>query len=176
MKPKVDCQAQVNAVLGGTRCLILALLFLTTMTTNAQNSGVIGKLMEDELPVIYVLDTDVPDLGVTSRYPWLTVISWKYDKTRRNGMPPELINNQMIQLEDALSEEFLVLAGAHWAYNRTGNGLKKFAYYIKGRERFSDQLNKALADHQRYPIEIDFYVDSAWTDYLELVDIFSESK
>ena len=60
------------------------------------------------------------------------------------------------------------------AYSRTGNNLKELVYYIADRERFMDALNTALADHPRYPIEIDFYDDGEWADFQRLLTSFNK--
>jgi hypothetical protein len=69
------------------------------------------------------------------RFRWLTVISWKYDRGARNGMPPQGTNEKRLALEqvmDALEESTL----CRHAYSRTGNGLKEVVYYISDRETF----------------------------------------
>jgi hypothetical protein len=86
--------------------------------------GIVGKSTENGFPVIYKLVDEIPNDEVLSRFPWLTVVSWKYDRDVRNGMPPEETNEQMITLEDAING--LATAGlCRHAYSRTGNGLKE---------------------------------------------------
>ena len=45
-------------------------------------------------------------------------------------MPDQDTNDAMIILEGALSAEFENAVKSQHAYNRTGNGLKEFAYYV----------------------------------------------
>ena len=115
--------------------------------------GVIGELKEDGLPVIYALDLDSPSKSEVARFLWLLIISWKYDKHARNGMPPEHINLEMKKLETSLPDEFLKKACARWAYNRTGNSLKEFSYYVGDPGHFIEQLNVFLSGKTRYPIK-----------------------
>ena len=114
--------------------------------SQADELGVIGRIVEDGLPVIYRLVDELPSEGVRENLPWLTVISWKYDRDARNGMPPHDINEQMIALEHAVDEIEAASLCRH-AYSRTGNGLKEFAYYIADRERFMTAFNDALRNH-----------------------------
>ena len=136
---------------------------------------VIGKLEEQGYPVIYRFSASTPTPELMKEYPWLTVLSWEYSKSDRNGMPPVRVNERMLILEESLSDSFLESAGAHWVYNRTGNGKKEFVFYIRDRSEFTIALNSTLATHQRYPIDMTFYPDNTWQDYLELVDIFKEA-
>jgi hypothetical protein len=135
--------------------------------------GVIGKSNEDGFPVIYKFVNQVPDEATRNRLPWVTVVSWKYDRDARNGMPPEEINRQMLDLEDAL--DGLATAGiCRHAYSRTGNGLKELVYYISDRDEFMSAFNAALEHQPRYPLEIDFYKDPEWDDFRKLLSKFEK--
>ena len=146
---------------------------------NAQGSegqmGVIGRVYENGLPVIYAFDNSEPSRDLISRFPWLTVVSWKYDGSSNNGMPPEETNLQMIKLEDALFTQFADTPISTWVFDRTGNHLKEFAYYISDRGLFIEALNEALSSHSRYPIEVNFYDDSTWSEFRGLRKDFSGS-
>ena len=139
-----------------------------------EKSGVIGTITEDGNPVIYAFDNQLPPKEITEQLGWLTVISWKYDASTNNGMPEHNVNERMIELEDALSEEFYQSSNSKWVYNRTGNGLKEFSYYIDQRDLFIEQLNFVLESHPAYPIEINFYEDPEWSDFKQLLADFSK--
>ena len=55
----------------------------------ADGQGVIGKVEEDGLPVIWRFIDRTPSPEEREQLQWLTVISWDYDRDVRNGMPPE---------------------------------------------------------------------------------------
>jgi hypothetical protein len=88
-------------------------------------------------------------------------------------MPTEETNVQMIELEDALSAAFENSSNATWAFNRTGNHLKEFAYYIGDRDSFIEKFNEVLSSHPRYPLEVTFYNDSTWSEMKDLSRDFS---
>ena len=159
-------------------CVVILQVFTSCNLLAEEPDGnyIIGTIEEQGYPVIYKLIPYHPEPETITKYPWLTVVSWEYSKTVRNGMPPEKINQDMIALEDAFTEEFEDRAGAKWVYNRTGNGRKEFVYYIQNRTTFTAALNWALATHKRYPIEITFYDDTTWQDFIDLVEIFEEAK
>jgi hypothetical protein len=139
----------------------------------AQELGIIGETKEDGLPVIFNFVDELPSQETRKKFRWLTVISWKYDRTVRNGMPTESTNKEMIALEHAIDELEEAKLCRH-AYSRTGNGLKELVYYISDRNRFTDAFNKALSQHSRYPIEINFYEDPEWQDFQKLRGLFKK--
>ena len=146
------------------------------MNTNAnsEEKGIIGRVYENDLPVIYKFVNEMPTRDVKEKFTWLTVISWKYDGNKNNGMPLEAINKKMMNLEDAVDKKIEAKGLCKHAYSRTGNNLKELIYYIHDREEFMEAFNKALSNHPQYPIEISFYADSAWEDFQQLLDDFNK--
>lgn len=116
---------------------------------HSQELGTIGQIEEEGLPVVFKLVDEAPSSETRDRFRWLTVISWRYDRSLRNGMPPQDANEEMLALEhaiDALEESML----CRHAYSRTGNGLKELVYYIADREQFMTSLNDTLSGHPPY--------------------------
>ena len=158
-----------------TALLVIAAVFGSTAGAQGMDQesalGIVGESTENGFPVIYRFVDEVPNDEVLSRFPWLTVISWKYDRDVRNGMPPEETNEQMITLEGAISG--LATAGlCRHAYSRTGNGLKELVYYIADQDEFMAAFNAALEGQPRYPLEIEFYNDPQWDDFRKLRSLF----
>jgi hypothetical protein len=138
----------------------------------AQELGIIGQTTEDGFAVVFKFVDELPSQQDRERLPWLTVISWKYDGSSRNGMPPESVNQQMIALERAINELESAVLCRH-AYSRTGNGLKELVYYISDQDEFMNAFNDALREHPRYPIEITFYEDQQWGDFQKFRERFN---
>lgn len=146
------------------------------MTANAEEEkGVIGRVYENGAPVIYKFDNEFPEDAVRSTLTWLMVISWRYDGSSNNGMPLDDENQRMTTLEGAIEEHIEDDKVLRHAYSRTGNNLKELVYYISDQEQFLQAFNKALSDHPRYPIEINFYQDSDWEDFKRLLNDFSKT-
>ena len=141
---------------------------------HSDDLGIVGEGEEEGLPVIYRLIDELPETATRNSLPWLTVISWRYDREARNGMPPVAINDRMIALERAIDEIEASSICRH-AYSRTGNGLKEFAYYTTDRDRFMGAFNTAVRNHPRYPIEIDFYEDREWADFQKVRELFKQT-
>jgi hypothetical protein len=146
-------------------CIVLSLGIVRM--GEARDLGIIGEAKEDGHPVIFKFVDGLPSQEMRRKFRWLTVISWKYDRSIRNGMPPDDMNKQMIVLEDAIDGLEKVALCRH-AYSRTGNGLKELVYYIIDREQFMVAFNRALREHPRYPLEVKFYEDEEWGDFQNL--------
>lgn len=154
--------------------VVTAALIASTMLGPAYTKelGIIGKTEENGVPVIYKLVNTVPVQSIRDEFRWMTVISWTYDGSTRNGLPPRSENAKMLALEDAVNS--LVKAGlCRHAYSRTGNGLKQLVYYVPDRDRFMSALNQALQDHPRYPIAIKFHEDREWKEFQDVLGLFA---
>lgn len=141
----------------------------------ADAQGVIATVTVDGYPVIYRYVDEAPTRERRAAMPWLTVISWTYDRAVRNGMPPEDENAAMVRLEEAISDHVESPGSCEHVVSKTGNGTKELVYYIHDRDTFMDRFNAALADHPRYPIEIDFYHDPDWKDFAMTREIFQSA-
>ncbi|MFG0721042.1 DUF695 domain-containing protein [Pseudomonas sp. GLN_6] len=142
----------------------------------AEDTWSVGEAKIQGKPVVYKFINTAPPASIRQKLPWLTVISWKYDGSENNGMPPKIVNEAMVKLEDALEtidgRETLYLD----AYSATGNNLKEFAFYIADREHFMANFNHALHGHPAYPIEINFYEDNEWNDLAKLHQDFGVDR
>lgn len=142
----------------------------------AEDTWSVGEAKIQGKPVVYKFTNAAPPESIRKKLPWLTVISWKYDGSENNGMPPKEINEAMINLEDALEKitgrESIYLN----VYSATGNNLKEFAFYIADRELFMAKFNHALSDQPAYPIEINFYEDIEWSDLAKLHQDFGVNR
>ena len=50
----------------------------------------VGEATIKGKPVVYKFMNEFPDDSTRSKMEWLTVVSWKYDGSTNNGMPPKL--------------------------------------------------------------------------------------
>lgn len=133
----------------------------------------VGKATIQGNSVVYKFINELPNEEFRNKLRWLTVVSWRYDGSNNDGMPPKEINELMVKLEDSLEKiegrENLYLD----VYTETGRNLKEFVFYISDRDEFMKNFNNALkGGHPPYPIEIAFYEDKEWTDLVRLQNDF----
>ncbi|KXX71062.1 DUF695 domain-containing protein [Flammeovirga sp. SJP92] len=139
---------------------------------NVKKKGVIGRYYQNGQPVIVSFENGLPHTRIRNKYAFLTVISWQYNGATNNGMPNEFENKKMVKFEQAIDSFFEPSENIHWAYNRTGNNLKEFIFYISSQSQFMESFNSILATHERYPIKIKFYEDPNWTELAKLIEDF----
>lgn len=157
------------------RLILSVLLLSVSVLVLAAETWSVGQAKVDGIPIVYKFMGELPEQKIRSQMSWLTVVSWNYDGTDNNGMPPNEVNQAMIRLEDGLQN--IVGRGSLYydVYAATGNNLKEFVFYIADCETFMDHFNTALEGHSAYPIEVNFYQDEHWSDLLELQQVFAAS-
>lgn len=128
----------------------------------------VGEAEVKGKPVVYKFMNEFPGVKTRNKMSWLTVISWTYDGSTNNGMPPSDINELMIKLEDGLEKIEGREKTYFDVYSATGNNLKEFVFYISDRDKFMHNFNNALKGHSVYPIEVNFYEDAEWSDLQKL--------
>jgi len=155
------------------RHILFALILGVTTNVSAESEGIVGKVVENGKTILYAFDNYLPTEDVIGRFPALVVISWHYEGEANKGMPTpsdlELIYGFESVLDD-LAEQ----GSGFRAYTKTGNNVREFVYYTVSQDFYLDALNKALAEHPRYPLKITFYSDPNWSDYKELMADFSK--
>ena len=134
--------------------------------------GVIGVVPIHGRPVIYAIVPELPSEQLQSRLPHLVVVAWKYNGDANNGMPDAATNERMLHLQDVLSPLFERRDDSVHAYNRTGDNLKEFAYYVADTTRFMRRLNDALEPLPYFPIEITFVHDEDWSEFRDIASLF----
>ena len=172
MTPKGAFGLIVSCIRHMRYLLALLITFGVSVMAWSEETWSVGEAKIKGKPVVYKFINEFPDKVTRHRLPWLTVVSWKYDGSSNNGMPPKEVNESMIKLEDGLEtikdRENLYLD----VYSATGNNLKEFVFYIADREQFMANFNQALNGHPVYPIEINFYEDKEWSELEKLQSDF----
>src|SRR5215469_7939780 len=76
-------------------------------------------------------------------------------------MLPDEDNEHQIALEDGID----ALGEGQHGYLMvvsTGNGCKRWLYYVQDPKRWVQELNKRLFDHVRYPLQIEDWPEPEW--------------
>ena len=144
------------------------------LASDPKIKGRIVRTYKDGLPILWTFVPEMPEEAIRRALPWMVVVSWTYDGTDRNGMPSLDVNEEMMRLDDALTNLERAMF-CFEAYRRIGNGLREFIYYVSNCESFMQELNRKLESHPTYPIEIKFYDDEQWSDFAELIDDLGEA-
>jgi Family of unknown function (DUF695) len=93
------------------------------------------------------------------------VITWRF----QGQVPRADVNQRQLAFERALDP--LSMEGeAELVQVTTGMNRKEWLYYVQSSDAFMARLNALLADHPRYPIEIEFHEDPEWHLWRDIVD------
>jgi len=88
---------------------------------------------------------------------------WHYESA--NGMPSASERESMQRLEDLLSSRLTSTGSAALVLVSTGENVRRWIYYAKSQEVFLVQLNLALAQAPRFPMEMHAADDREWSSY-----------
>lgn len=137
--------------------------------------GLIGESFEDGFRVVWSFVNELPGDAERTRLPWLIVLAWRYDGGENDGMPDRATQAAIYRLDDSLWS-LEDQPSCRRVYSRTGNGLREWVFHAATHEYFMAALNNALADDERYPLDIKFYSDPDWIDFRRLLNDFGQSR
>lgn len=91
------------------------------------------------------------------------ILMWRYKS--ESGLPSPAEREAMDRMEDLLAPVVEKTGFAMLALVSTGENLREWIYYAKSEHEFLQALNGALAQQQRFPIEIHAAPDPTWSTY-----------
>jgi hypothetical protein len=110
-----------------------------------------------------------PGFAGMGQYPTLVVITWTYHPMQ-NGMPHPNERQQQVEMETILEKAFTLGKIAVLTSCIIGGGVMEWEYYTRGNAAFLEELNAALADRPRFPVQIRFYDDPDWESFRTLLE------
>lgn len=128
----------------------------------------IGEAQINGLLLIVRSRSKLPSIPDMQIYENLIIISWPYSANEL-GMPVPEENQSTIQFEDAIEKALEAVGVGVQAACITGNGTKEWRYYTYDTDEFMSKLNRGLAGHPVYPIELQFFKDPEWGALSELL-------
>lgn len=148
----------------------LAGLFATSIASASftQEKWGVYTAQDNGFPLIVRHRSDIPTNVISSAYPHMIAISWKYES--ENGMPEETVRKSMKVLEDRITNAVEPRKHALLTVVVTGNGLCEWQFYARNTNDFMQLLNEALANQPAYPIELSLQKDPEWEAYRQFID------
>lgn len=102
-------------------------------------------------------------------HPKLLRISWEFETRDNSGLPPADLNAKMTRFEElvtsALEEDRLSVFFCVF----THNGLREWAAYASDVQATCDKINEALAQEEKYPVQLAVEDDPGWQEYQSLI-------
>lgn len=153
-------------------CVMFALMAGCAMQRDTnQGHWMILETTEGERPITVSARQDFPDATMRA-FPWVTTIEWHYP-IRDRGMPSEDTLKGMRALEDELKREVLSKGLSVHALTRTGNGLRKWTYYVTDRKVAENQFAQAAKASSAETIRVTVLEEPEWTS---LRDVFNNVR
>lgn len=115
--------------------------------------------------VIFRYASETFDDSTRLRQPNLIRLTWQYEGEA--GMPQSETRERMDALEDAIALAVEADGFARLVLVSTGEFRREWTYYVGPTTEFMNRLNRGLADHPRYPIEIRMSEDLGWEKFEE---------
>ncbi|SKC69765.1 DUF695 domain-containing protein [Paraburkholderia hospita] len=115
--------------------------------------------------VIFRYASETFDDSTRLSQPNLIRLIWQYEGEA--GMPHSETRQRMDALEDAIALAVEADGFASLVLVSTGEYRREWTYYVGPTTEFMNRLNRGLADHPRYPIEIRIGEDPEWEKFEE---------
>jgi hypothetical protein len=122
---------------------------------------------EDNAFIVRIRGAKPPGISPVD-YPTLMNLCWFTEETSENGMPTPECLDTMLEMEELLHE----LEGesiGFMMFSVTGNGRKEWLWYVKDQDAFIEGLNRCLAGHEEFPIEIESAPAGNWDTYEDII-------
>lgn len=118
----------------------------------------------------YLLRTreSLPEVGVRVRWNQVVFVRWTFAKSVA-GMPSPEDNERCLAFEQAVDAHLTRVGLGVLVAVVTGNGAKEWRFYTHTHDDFMHAFNAALVGHERYPLEIESFVDDEWRALSELL-------
>jgi hypothetical protein len=126
---------------------------------------------DDGKPLIFRIRNGAPAFATKATFPKLLAVSWQFDPTTNNGMPPRDAVERMQQFENLLAPVFSNARQAFLTVVVTGNGVREWQWYVKDPEKVMNLVNETLGELDPFPVQFSFQEDPAWQGYSQFLDI-----
>ncbi|MDR2871054.1 MAG: DUF695 domain-containing protein [Xanthomonadaceae bacterium] len=136
--------------------------------TDPINLWLTGEMEVDGFPVWIHVRSVVPEEHDRELFQHLVIIRWSYTGDR-DELPDEKERERMTAFEKAVEPLMGQTKAGVLAASLTGRGNQEWRYYTSNPEGFMVQLNRALGEHARYPLEFELFQDPDWNALAELL-------
>jgi hypothetical protein len=130
----------------------------------------------DGWPRLIRCRTNVADIADGMSLPRLLRITWKFPVADASGLPSAELNETMAEFENAVVAELELDSTAIFVSVLVCNGVKEWNAYIADAQRVCDRLNRALASHRPFPVELTVEDDPGWQTYRKLVKSLNTTR
>src|SRR4029077_11967431 len=98
-------------------------------------------------------------------FPHVFTVFWRYKASNESGASAQEISDAQMTLEELIDPAFAAAGIGHLMLVVTGRDIKDWYWYVWDTAEAMAVLNKSLAGHPRFPIEIEWQKDPEWKAY-----------
>ena len=117
----------------------------------------------------------MPEASVRREFPWAAVIEWRYQITE-HGMPPSELLKSMYALEDQMERQIEGTKLALLAMTRTGNGLRRWTYYVSSRKVAENEMAALVKASEAETVRLSVVEEPDWTALRDVLSRVQTSK
>lgn len=129
------------------------------------DSWKLAQAEDNGKPLIFRIREAIPEFVRKEDFPLLLAVCWKYKSPNDEGMPSKADAARMGELEDLMVPVFEGKRKAFLTVVVTGNGVREWQWYATDQDAVMKLVNKALGQHEPFPVEFVFEDDREWQAY-----------
>ncbi len=138
-------------------------------TAKIEDSWFLAEGELEGLPAVIRARQHLTDWVGHPDYTRKLTIAWSYRPGDDSGMPSEATYKAMEAFEDAIFDSLERGPSAIFVAVYTHNGRREWIGYTRDIDESENLLNKALEDHEPYPLELTTEEDPQWGEYLAIL-------
>ena len=160
----------MTARLFGLTLLLLSAVPSAIGATPEKNDDLwlVLRSQEDNRPVIVSVRQTLPSAETRKHYVTATTLEWHYP-VKGKGMPSDELLRNMYFFEEQLDQALVQKRLAVLAVTRTGNGLRRWIYYLPEGGPAITSLNDLVAQHRGTIKFVSAAHESEWQSLSEIL-------
>jgi len=134
--------------------------------TENDNYSILEATLDDGMPLIATINTDLLDWENKASHPWIGSIKFKYDGSANNGLPNDSLANILNKIEDELIVELKDSDGYLNIGRQTADSVREIYFacfdfrepskvFYKMQKKYNDEFN----------VDYDIYKDKYWYSF-----------
>jgi hypothetical protein len=116
--------------------------------------------------VVFRYRMSEPDGCPTAEFQHALEVRWPYEGGSNRGMPPPSVNDQQFHFEEAI-ESLTEGTASYLMLVATGDGEKRWLFYVRDPDEWIANLNELLRLHPPYPLDLPHWHEPGWETWRE---------
>ena len=123
---------------------------------------------EASQPIIVSARQALPSIETRKSYVTATTLEWRYP-VKGKGMPSDELRKDMYSFEEQVDQALVKTQLALLAVTRTGNGIRRWVYYLPEGTTAITSLNDLVAQHKGKVKVVSVTLDPEWQSLSEIL-------